>query len=807
VSAGELRTIAISDFRSIRGKVAIALNAPVVLLHGINGAGKSTIMSALELALTGSVSGVNAPDREHLVHRGANNASIELATSHRTVALTIEGLHIRGTPLLEADDARFFGQRCYLQQRTLGRLLELYENPSDDGESPLTMFVKDLLGLDELDALIDGLYPVTDKRRVKRLVPEYAELDRELDRRREEIRALQHGLKEVATQATGTRARLGELLAGLEAPAALEGDLESAAQWLELGAGVEERALVDLVGARRELTAMTHGVERLAGQPESERAAALEADAATARATADAWRSSHGAALEAVLDELRKILPGLPAAAGTADPAVVRAAALEQLNAELDRVTGALTADERARSEAERLDEAIAAGQRRLAGLDEQLASGTATAAEELGKALAALIPHVHTEQCPVCERDYSEVSREPLSSHLAARVSALGAQAERYQQLAEARLEALSDLRRVSDDRGALTRRRMEPDTKVETQAIAGRLDDARRRLVEMAAGVAEGAALIRHETEAERDLMIARDRDRVSVELRASVERLAASLGRRAADPTAPLADIVTALADYAAARIALLEENSARRAAAAQAVEQLAAALKTRHQSERQIADELEAVERDAAAITELERRRSIMRTVRDEAEAARVRIVRRVFTHSLNRVWRDLFVRLAPEEPFVPAFRVPGPNQQRVVATLETMHRDGKPGGPPAAMLSAGNLNTAALTLFLALNLSVAPQLPWILLDDPVQSMDEVHVAQFAALLRTLSKEHQRRVVIAVHERALFEYLALELSPANPDDGLVTVELSRVPDGSTLVESNFQPYVEDRAFDPA
>ena len=176
--------------------------------------------------------------------------------------------------------------------------------------------------------------------------------------------------------------------------------------------------------------------------------------------------------------------------------------------------------------------------------------------------------------------------------------------------------------------------------------------------------------------------------------------------------------------------------------------------------------------------AAAIAELDRRRKIMRKLRDAAERARIQIVQRVFTNSLNRAWRDLFVRLAPEEPFVPAFRVPDASE-RVVAMLETVHRDGKPGGAPAAMLSAGNLNTAALTLFLALNLSVERRLPWILLDDPVQSMDDVHVAQFAAVLRTLSREHGRRVVIAVHERALFDYLALEVEPGDqgrgaPDD---------------------------------
>ena len=120
-----------------------------------------------------------------------------------------------------------------------------------------------------------------------------------------------------------------------------------------------------------------------------------------------------------------------------------------------------------------------------------------------------------------------------------------------------------------------------------------------------------------------------------------------------------------------------------------------------------------------------------------------------------------------------------------------------------------MLSAGNLNTAALTLFLALHLSVRRRVPWLLLDDPVQSMDEIHVAQFAALLRTLTQqEPQRRVFIAVHERALFDYLALELSPATPVGGLVTVELRRERTGgdSTALPSA-RSYAPDLALSTA
>jgi exonuclease SbcC len=142
---------------------------------------------------------------------------------------------------------------------------------------------------------------------------------------------------------------------------------------------------------------------------------------------------------------------------------------------------------------------------------------------------------------------------------------------------------------------------------------------------------------------------------------------------------------------------------------------------------------------------------------------------------VFNNQLNRVWRDLFERLAPSEPFVPAFRIPEGDTKAIQPKLITVHRDtGEPAGTPGAMLSAGNLNTAALTLFIALHLSVPKTLPWLILDDPVQSMDDVHIAHFAALLRTLSKEKDRQVVIAVHDRQLFEYLRLELSPAFPDD---------------------------------
>jgi len=159
--------------------------------------------------------------------------------------------------------------------------------------------------------------------------------------------------------------------------------------------------------------------------------------------------------------------------------------------------------------------------------------------------------------------------------------------------------------------------------------------------------------------------------------------------------------------------------------------------------------------------------------------------------KVSSQELNDIWSDLFVRLAPDEQFVPAFAFPEGAARKLSVSLESRLRNGAIAGHPKSILSAGNLNTAALTLFLSLHLAVEPILPWLVIDDPVQSMDEIHTAQFAALVRSLTRQGGRQVIIAVHERPLFEYLALELNPAYQDDRLITIELERLEGFDTKI----------------
>jgi DNA repair protein SbcC/Rad50 len=263
VTPPELENISITDFRSVRGTVSVPLGAEIVLLHGANGAGKSTVMSAIELALTGVVSDLDAEDRRHLVHRGTDLATIELASTGaaNTLTLGLDG-EVSGEALLTLEDSRFLAERCYLRQRTLGRLLELYEESASGGDSPLTVFVKDLLGLDELEALIDGLDPVGDLRRLRNAVPEYRQGEAELERENERLGELSDVLGDAEKRAAETRAQLADVLGMLDAPPTLLGEPEGVVAWLETQR--EQQSLVALVEARQELAGMQRRLSKLA---------------------------------------------------------------------------------------------------------------------------------------------------------------------------------------------------------------------------------------------------------------------------------------------------------------------------------------------------------------------------------------------------------------------------------------------------------------------------------------------------------------------------------------------------------------
>jgi len=808
-----LESVTITDFRSIKGTVTLPLGAPVVLIHGANGTGKTSIFSAIELALTGEVLSLRRSDPNyflHLPHRDSTEARIALAMSGVGLADAPSPTSMRVTatgplnvPLFDSTRARFFAERCYLAQSTLGRLLEIYQHADIEGaESPLTKFVKDVLGLDQLDAVIDGLHAADDIRRARRLAPRFRDTDesktesaRRLAERKSLLQQLDQRVRDSRKAFRETSASVPDL-ANTDTLAVPQEEVLTALQ-----SDLEETALIQCATARRELESIRSTWTALATGPEANERVAVESSQRDARGKLNAWRDATGNHLEATISELRTIFPDLPSIAST-EPDTALAVAVERIDRELSRCNTLLAQDDTASLQLTSVDQDLERAKSRLTVIDSQI-SELATDAAGLSQALAALVPHIHSEECPVCGRDYSEVSEEPLVVRLSHQVSRLTEQGDRLQALAKARAETIATVGQAERDKSSVLPRRLSQEARAGLKTRIAGLTESRRRLDELREDASSGATLLRNDAEATGRLSLLRERDQHASHLRLTLTRLCQVLEQEPVQDNESVDQVLGRLEAQVKNREVQASETKTHRKRALSEYQQLLQLQRQLDDTRQQVESEQVTFDRLNEAFEVAERRRLDAKRIGAAARTSRATIVRRVFNDSLNAVWRDLFVRLAPTEPFVPSFKLPENDEAPVVAALETIHREGGRGGTPGAMLSAGNLNTAALTLFLALHLSVSVRLPWLILDDPVQSMDEVHVSQFAALLRTLSKNHGRQVIIAVHDRSLFEYLALELSPAFPQDQLLTLELGRSDAGASLAEPVFRHWEPDKA----
>jgi DNA repair protein SbcC/Rad50 len=213
-----LKSLDIKNFRSIRGQVHAPLDAKVMLVHGENGAGKTSLLSAVELALTGKVQSPERADpgyEKQLLHRSATEGSVLLKTLAGTSEQSFKAvLNVAGAQSIAALDeqrATFFRERVFLPQSLLGQLLQIYQDAGNDAASPLAQFVGKLLGLDRLDALEAGLRPLADVRNVRKNVDGWLAAENEksrLDRLLSDQRNTRDALNEQIRRAVSELATL-----------------------------------------------------------------------------------------------------------------------------------------------------------------------------------------------------------------------------------------------------------------------------------------------------------------------------------------------------------------------------------------------------------------------------------------------------------------------------------------------------------------------------------------------------------------------------------------------------------------------
>lgn len=774
-----LRSLNVSNFRRIEGSRHYPLDASVVLIHGPNGSGKTSVLSALELGLTGGVRSMERQDAgyaEHLPNLGAQAATVRVEVADYLQAdksdptLTINGGRVQGAPAFQTETARFYGDRCYLDQASLGRLLELYQHREGKGESALARFVNELLGLEKLDALRAGLHEATDLRLLKKLVPAVSDADTKAKAAAKELQEARQAAKECREELAYSRSVTVKAVEALRPGASKGKDDAALIEFVraDLASATPSAEAAEAMATHEELIALGGRISALIERPSTTRLLDARSNLATASTDRVRWAHEYEVSIQVWKADAQ---PFVSLQLGEFHSNLRQV--LSRAEAELESVRAL-----RVKFEAAKVQ--LVASQAQLDEVQVELESAREHSSA-LIESLVVLRTVVDDNNCPVCDRDYTEVNREDLVEHIESKLDGLTAHGQQLIEMRKKRDAMATLVNQFEIARSQLEAQLPSTSEQRELEERVSVLVALARRLNDLEPAILEGQEIDERVKRAQKDLEDLEAATSEDLSIREMLESYASQLRVDGLLLGESPRQGWQQLVDKSTLEIARLNKIVRELEVAVDEAARLAELVESEAALARDVADAERRKIGWESRVAEAKRRQAVAKEVHEAATRARATVVQRVFTESLNDVWKSVFTRLAPDESFVPSFGIPTADRTALNINLETTHRSGRAGGSPQMMLSAGNLNTAALSLFISLHLAVQPDAPCLVFDDPVQAMDEVHVAQFAALVRSLSKHHQRQVVIAVHERELFEYLVLELSPAFEGDELITIEL--------------------------
>jgi exonuclease SbcC len=178
-------------------------------------------------------------------------------------------------------------------------------------------------------------------------------------------------------------------------------------------------------------------------------------------------------------------------------------------------------------------------------------------------------------------------------------------------------------------------------------------------------------------------------------------------------------------------------------------------------------------------DAALARREETGKQAQRVIEALREAASQVVTERV--KEIEPLLSDIYSRIDVH----PAFRVVRflASVSRGRGLLETIVSDPHSeiqSDSPATVLSSSQMNALAVCTFLSLNLGVSrPPLDAAVLDDPLQSLDDINLLGLIDLLRRT--KDQRQLFVSTHDARFGQLLARKLRPGSSEQRTVVIEL--------------------------
>jgi DNA repair exonuclease SbcCD ATPase subunit len=144
-------------------------------------------------------------------------------------------------------------------------------------------------------------------------------------------------------------------------------------------------------------------------------------------------------------------------------------------------------------------------------------------------------------------------------------------------------------------------------------------------------------------------------------------------------------------------------------------------------------------------------------------------------------SINPLLQDIWTRIDPH----PSFRAVRLLSEVVrgkghLSTIIVDPINAQTSSSPSSVLSSSQVNALGLSIFLALNLgSTKPPLSVAILDDPLQSLDDLNLLGVVDLLRRT--KDQRQLLVSTHDARFGDLLARKLRPTGGSSRTVIIEL--------------------------
>jgi hypothetical protein len=183
-------------------------------------------------------------------------------------------------------------------------------------------------------------------------------------------------------------------------------------------------------------------------------------------------------------------------------------------------------------------------------------------------------------------------------------------------------------------------------------------------------------------------------------------------------------------------------------------------------------------------------------ALERLARD-AKAAEIAIVEEAIATQMP-VLRALYQRLNPH-PLFDSLDVKYGNFDR---KGEVYYRatSGRTSGNVSMMFSSAQLNAVGVCIFLSLSLMRPKGGPsWVLLDDPIQNMDDYNILGLVDLLRSLRGE--RQVIVSTHDEQIGELLRRKMRPRSSEERTAVHRFISIDEDGPRIVSTVDRYAAE------